>query len=158
MSSVEHEQPWYAPGLKFSCTQCGNCCTGPPGYVWFEDEEADAIAAHLGIDRAAFDERYVTTVERRPSLAETKVGSAYDCVFLERHADGKKTCSIYEVRPTQCRTWPFWDSNLRSPRHWARAANTCPGMTAGGVGEDAQGTFVPVSQVRIQLAKNPSGL
>ena len=26
--------PWYAEGLKFTCSQCGNCCTGGPGYVW----------------------------------------------------------------------------------------------------------------------------
>ena len=27
--------PWYADGLSFECTMCGNCCTGPPGAVWF---------------------------------------------------------------------------------------------------------------------------
>ncbi len=116
------------------------------------------MAAHLGIDRATFDKKYTATHEGRPSLGEVKVENAYDCVFLERHEDGRKTCSIYEVRPTQCRTWPFWDSNLHSPRHWARAAKTCPGMTAGGTGEEAKGHFVPVDQIRITLKKNPYGL
>ena len=27
-------EPWYAGGLRFACTQCGNCCTGGPGFVW----------------------------------------------------------------------------------------------------------------------------
>ena len=157
-SSSARAEPWYAPGLKFECTRCGNCCTGPPGYVWFDDDEAEAIAGHLGIDRATFDERYTDTFEGRPSLGQVKVGRAYDCVFLGRHDDGRKTCSVYPVRPTQCRTWPFWDSNLHSPRHWARAAATCPGMKAGGAGEAATGRFIPVEEIRINLKKNPEGL
>ena len=30
----------------------------------------------------------------------------YACVFFDLE---KKCCSIYEARPTQCRTFPFWD-------------------------------------------------
>ncbi|MFG0335929.1 MAG: YkgJ family cysteine cluster protein, partial [Maioricimonas sp. JB049] len=41
------DAPWYRDGLQFSCTQCGNCCTGSPGYVWVTEEEIAAIAAHL---------------------------------------------------------------------------------------------------------------
>ena len=37
----------------------------------------------------------------------------YDCVFLKEDPErGRKTCSIYPVRPLQCRTWPFWPENL----------------------------------------------
>ena len=38
------EQPWYAEGLKFTCTQCGNCCTGGPGFVWISREEIRRLA------------------------------------------------------------------------------------------------------------------
>ena len=34
---------WYQAGLRFGCTQCGNCCSGPPGYVWVNREEIRAI-------------------------------------------------------------------------------------------------------------------
>ena len=39
--------PWYRYGLSFECTQCGNCCTGGPGFVWVEEEEIRAIADFL---------------------------------------------------------------------------------------------------------------
>ncbi|WP_296458322.1 hypothetical protein [Rubinisphaera sp.] len=38
---------WYKDGLKFECTQCGNCCTGGPGAVWVSEEEIQAIAEYL---------------------------------------------------------------------------------------------------------------
>ena len=40
--------PWYQDGLRFTCTRCGNCCTGAPGYVWVTPAELEALAAHLG--------------------------------------------------------------------------------------------------------------
>ena len=40
---------WYADGLRFSCTQCGNCCTGPPGAVWFNEDEGKAMADKVGV-------------------------------------------------------------------------------------------------------------
>ena len=41
-------KPWYADGLRFACTQCGNCCTGEPGFVWVNDAEIAAIAEVRG--------------------------------------------------------------------------------------------------------------
>ncbi len=138
---------WYAEGLRFSCTQCGNCCTGPTGFVWYTPDEAERIAAHLGISVAQFERRYARTVRGRRSLGENKTKFGYDCVFLTRDADGKAGCSIYPVRPMQCRTWPFWPENLASPEHYLQAARTCPGMRRGLEGE---GTFVPIQQIRIR--------
>lgn len=73
----------------------------------------------------------------------------YDCVFLKKDSLGRRGCSIYEVRPQQCRTWPFWPENLKSPKHWQRSAVRCPGMTAGGLGGEAQGKFFPIEEIRI---------
>ena len=44
---------WYDDGLRFECTQCGNCCTGPPGMVWFTPEEGRRMAEGLGLDESA---------------------------------------------------------------------------------------------------------
>ena len=41
--------PWYHAGLKFTCTQCGDCCSGTPGYVWVTNEEIVALAAATGM-------------------------------------------------------------------------------------------------------------
>ena len=40
-------------------------------------------------------------------------------------------CTIYEGRPTQCRTWPFWPEVVTRGRSWNKAARDCPGMNDG---------------------------
>ena len=45
-----------------------------------------------------------------------------DCVFWE----GDAGCAIYPVRPTQCRTFPFWSEHLRSPEAWRERAGGSP--------------------------------
>lgn len=132
-----------AAGLRFSCTQCGNCCSGPPGYVLVSDEEARAFAAHLSITVEAFLERYTHMTREGRSLTEVETEFGRDCVFLDRTSrPGKAVCSAYEVRPAQCRTWPFWPSNLRSSQAWERAKGVCPGMDKGTL-------YTPV-QIRVQ--------
>ena len=53
-----------------------------------------------------------------------------DCTFLQK-IDGQKRCSIYSVRPSQCRNWPFWPGNLTKPNDWNLAARKCPGLNRG---------------------------
>ena len=108
--------PWYADGLAFDCTQCGNCCTGPPGAVWFDDAEAQDMAAVLGLDVDTFMKQYTRRIGARRSLNEHKTSHGYDCVFLDRDTmPGKALCRLYKARPAQCRTWPFWPELLESP-------------------------------------------
>lgn len=145
----ENELEWYAPGMTFGCTQCGNCCSGPSGYVWFTDEEAAAMAAYLKLDENDFRRRFARRKFGKWTLDEIKIKkNHYDCVFLRRDTEGKGMCSIYPVRPLQCRTWPFWPENLESKEAWDGAASRCPGMRSG------EGTFVPVEQIRIIEASN----
>jgi len=119
------DQPWYRDGLRFQCTQCGNCCTGAPGYVWVNAEEMAALAAELGMALEAFQDRYTRRVGAKTSLIEYPNG---DCVFFDNQA---RRCSVYNARPRQCRTWPFWDSNVKSPDDWAYTCSICPGSGQG---------------------------
>lgn len=130
---------WYREGLRFECTQCGNCCSGAPGYVWVTREEGEKIAAFLGLDVSTFYRRYVRRVGFRHSLIER---ADYDCIFLKRE-NGKAACTIYSVRPLQCRTWPYWNVNLRSPSAWEAASQDCPGMSCGEVQ-----SFVRIERIR----------
>ena len=139
-------QPWYADGLRFACTQCGNCCTGPPGYVWCSEAEAKAIARALGIGVQDFLDRDTRLLDGRRSLCEEKTPYGYDCVFLRRDATGKAGCAVYAVRPAQCRTWPFWPENLAGADGWRQAARRCPGIAAGIAW---RGTLYTVPQIRI---------
>ncbi len=115
--------PWYAEGLRFECRRCGSCCGGFPGFVWVSDEEADAIARRLGIGREEFLREYCKRVGRRWTLREVE---NFNCVMLEGGG-----CSIYDVRPVQCLTFPFWNQNLRTRRAWDAAARSCRGMNEG---------------------------
>jgi Fe-S-cluster containining protein len=118
---------WYADGLRFQCTQCGDCCSGAEGYVWVNQAEIDAMAARTGMTPADFEAAYVKRVGMRRSLKERPGG---DCVLLDEQT---RKCRAYEERPRQCKTWPFWDSNLRSPEAWAEAAEACPGCNKGQI-------------------------
>ena len=117
--------PWYVTGLAFECQGCGRCCAGPEeGYVWATQAELDAIAESLKMTSKEFADKFVRKVGKRFSLVEEK--KTKNCIFLK---NGK--CSVYEVRPTQCRTWPFWHSNIDKPDDWAWAGTRCGGVNRG---------------------------
>ena len=118
--------PWYAAGLRFGCQRCGACCTGAPGYVWLQSEEAVAIAERLGLEIEGFLTRYTRRVDGGLSLREEVDGR---CVLFEPGSG----CRAYEARPPQCRTWPFWARIVATPAAWAREAAACPGMDEGDV-------------------------
>ena len=118
------EMPWYKDGLRFECTQCGNCCTGAPGFVWVNRGEIAALAKLLGMTVADFEAKYVRKVGNRNSLIEYANG---DCVFWDREAG----CTIYPVRPPQCRTWPFWESHVPTSQAWNELRQVCPGAGQG---------------------------
>ncbi len=125
--------PWYACGLAFECIGCGRCCAGPEeGYVWVSDAEIAAIAEQLAISADEARSRYTRKVGGRMSLIERPDNC--DCIFLTGPGDnGDRGCDIYPVRPAQCRTWPFWPTNMRNPDTWSSAARRCPGINRGKV-------------------------
>jgi len=133
--------PWYQNGLRFQCTQCGHCCTGAPGYVWVNQKEIESLAALLHLEVEEFEKRYVRRVGIRKSLIELPNG---DCVFF--HSESR-TCQVYGARPRQCRTWPFWNSNLSSPAAWQGAAEHCPGCN--------RGRLVPLDEIERQKSVMP---
>lgn len=129
-------KPWYQDGLPFTCTRCGNCCTGEPGYVWVNDEELAAIAELRGEPLEEVIGLYTKTERNGRSLREKPNG---DCVFYDR----KQGCTIYPVRPRQCQTWPFWESNLRTREAWRRTQEKCPGAS--------HGELIPVEEITRRL-------
>ncbi|MFQ5863222.1 MAG: YkgJ family cysteine cluster protein [Candidatus Brocadiales bacterium] len=115
-------KPWYSDGLRFECQRCGNCCRGEPGYVWVTAEETQTVASYMNTPVSKFGKNYLRKVGKRTSLLERTNG---DCIM---YSNG---CSIYEVRPRQCRTFPFWASNLRSKDTWKALKKFCPGVDRG---------------------------
>ncbi len=116
------ETPWYKEGLSFKCTGCGGCCTGGPGYCFVNLQEMEEISKFLNISLDEFTKKYIRKVlNNRFSLLENPKN--FDCVFLK-----EKKCQIYPVRPTQCRTFPFWPKILSSKDNWEEAAKHCEGI------------------------------
>ena len=118
-------EPWYKDGLKFKCSGCGDCCTGAPGYVWVNKAEVEAMAPLVDLTVEEFQKQYTRKIGIRRSLKEFANG---DCVFFDNES---RKCEIYGARPRQCRTWPFWESNLRTPEDWERTCDECPGSGTG---------------------------
>lgn len=140
---VQEEKPWYSEGLRFKCTGCGKCCTGAPGYVWVTEKEIEEIASYLNISIQEFGRKYLRRVGNRYSLTERS--KTYDCVFLE---NGTK-CGIYPVRPTQCRTFPFWPDLLKSEKDWQSGASYCEGISQ-------EAPLVEYDHIKEQLRKEES--
>jgi Fe-S-cluster containining protein len=117
-------EPWYRDGLRFRCTRCGACCTGEPGNVWVTAEEIAAIAEFRAETVEEVQGLYTRKGDRGRSLREKDNG---DCVFYQRGTG----CTIYPARPHQCRTWPFWASNVETPDAWQHTCAFCPGSGQG---------------------------
>ena len=129
-------EPWYKDGLRFQCTRCGKCCTGEPGYVWVNDAELRAIAEFRGEPVEEVTGLYTRLTSGGRTLREKANG---DCVFYDRTAG----CTIYPVRPRQCRTWPFWESNVATPRAWQHTCEICPGS--------GKGELIPAEEITRRL-------
>lgn len=105
------------------CDTCeGNCCIGESGYIWCTPAEIDAIASYVQLDRDLFMTEYIEKVKYRYSLKERNVGGSYHCIFFDSR---KRGCSIYPVRPSQCRTFPFWE---HFKTHRDEVIKECPGI------------------------------
>jgi Fe-S-cluster containining protein len=80
----------------------------------------------LGLEKVEqFEHLYVRKVGIRRSLYELPNG---DFVLFDGQT---RRCTVYPARPRQCRTWPFWNSNLRTPDDWQETCRVCPGSGKG---------------------------
>lgn len=134
------EQFWYQDGLSFECTGCGACCTGAPGHVWVSEPEVTRLARRIGMSVEDFGRRYLRFARGRLSLVEKHNG---DCIFWEKAVG----CTVYEDRPDQCSSWPFWHGNLGSREDWDEVAEDCPGCNRG-----ARWDLV---QIQVELGRSP---
>ena len=90
------------------CDTCaGNCCIGESGYIWINKSEIETLAKHLDMSIEDLAYKYLFKAGYKYSIKEKQLDkNNYACVFFDLE---KKCCSIYEARPIQCRTFPFWD-------------------------------------------------
>lgn len=123
---MEKNEKFYSQGLRFECQGSGKCCTshGEYGFVFLTPEDRTRFAKHFKIRSAEFTKKYCDRTNGVWHLKEDLAKP--DCMFL----DGKR-CSVYEGRPSQCRTWPFWNE-VMTAKAWAKdVAAFCPGVGKG---------------------------
>jgi Fe-S-cluster containining protein len=132
---IKDKRPFYHEGLQFECTRCGGCCSGFPGYVWLSEPELERLSTNLGLDRTVFISRYTKVVRGfgppRISLVEKQ---GFDCIFFDYSSDPvctDRVCKVYDARPYQCSSYPFWKKNLVYRSDWDRTARFCPGLNRG---------------------------
>jgi len=123
------EEKFYREGLRFSCARCSSCCRHDPGFVFLSLKDIETLIAFLRLSKHDFIMRYVKEVDmgdyRRLSLIEKP---NYDCIFWDEGG-----CSVYEARPLQCRSYPFWHHHLLSKDTWDALADSCPGINNGSL-------------------------
>lgn len=90
------------------CNSCqGNCCIGESGNIWITRQEIEYLKNHLNITIEELAHKYIEKRGYRYSIKERKLAEDnYACIFFDLE---KKQCAIYEARPNQCRTFPFWE-------------------------------------------------
>ncbi len=90
-----------------ACSECdGRCCRGESGYIWVNKDEIEKIAKFLKIDEENFRKNYLNRVKYKFTIKEVKIDGEFECVFFDNKTN---SCQIYEVRPSQCKTFPFWE-------------------------------------------------
>jgi len=114
-------------GYKFNpsaCEECGgHCCTGESGYIWAKYDEIVNMAEFVNLSVEEFATMYLKKVKHRYSLVEKKLAEDnYACIFFDETTE---RCTIYPVRPLQCRTFPFWEQFKQDEEE---VRKECPGI------------------------------
>ena len=106
MSIIKKENYSYAFDSN-ACNSCeGRCCTGESGYIYVTKQEIEKISQLLNLSVNDFVALYLFKKVYKYSIKELKYNNSYECIFYDRISNG---CAIYDARPNQCRTFPFWD-------------------------------------------------
>ncbi len=118
------EKGFYRNGIRFQCQGEGKCCVsrGKYGYVYLSFNDRRRLAEHFNLTTAGFTSKYV---EKEDGMYQLKYQNA-DCPFLKNNR-----CEVYEARPWQCRTWPFWPENMNSQVWESEVRSYCPGVGKG---------------------------
>ena len=117
----------FKDGIKFECQGSGNCCVSREsyGYVYLSTNDLKRFAEYFSLSIKDFKSKYCQITDGFIHLTEKKNING-KCIFLKN-----KKCTVYKSRPTQCRTWPFWNENMEA-KVWNKDISiNCPGIGKG---------------------------
>lgn len=111
-------------GLRFECVPGCTACCAIPGHVFVHESEIREMANYFSMTVEDF-----TQARLRHYNGDVYMFNFPDylpCIYLTETG-----CSIYQVRPIQCRTYPFWPENLSNAFVWKNQKKMCPGIDNG---------------------------
>jgi Fe-S-cluster containining protein len=133
--------------LRFSCIRCGNCCTDKNTLVNLTYLDILRIVKGLKLELReileivgfyVFDEEETNIFFKKLVFTpiRTEKGFAFvgilkntegKCVFYDM---GKQQCSVYQIRPRLCQTFPFsYDLDKKTSIFYTeKAISYCPGI------------------------------
>jgi uncharacterized protein len=118
----DHCRYFFDSGIRFECRHCGTCCTGDPGIIRISLQEIEFLSNFLKLSIPDLTRIYLRPLASGFSIAEESDGR---CRFYDQG------CRIYPARPLQCRSYPFWFSQMRSMLEWKKTLFQCPGIGNG---------------------------
>lgn len=133
--------------MKFKCEKCGYCCSDPGIIVTVTHHDIQRITKFLGLtpqegikflgfyylEDSKDASRFIASPSIRTIKGDTFLGLLKEkdgkCIFLD---NGNK-CSIYTVRPMECRAFPFTFDVKKGWLCWGLAdkAKYCRGLNKG---------------------------
>ena len=118
---------FYADGLKFSCKRCSSCCRYDSGFVFLSQKDINKLSSALKTDINGIISAYCrwVTDKNGEEVLSLKEKSNNDCILWDCG------CTVYQARPIQCVSFPFWKSIIASEQCWKIASENCPGMNSG---------------------------
>ncbi|MBN1971292.1 MAG: YkgJ family cysteine cluster protein [Candidatus Delongbacteria bacterium] len=117
---------FYENGVKFKCKRCGSCCNCE-GYVFMFEKDIRNLIDNEGFTLEELQKRYLSTYGEYVVLRSRR---DHSCIFWDNEIKG---CKVYMNRPTQCKTYPFWNTVFKSEDRFKEEIEFCPGInTADG--------------------------
>ncbi len=114
-----------------ACASCkGHCCRGDQGYIWVTLDNIEAIAKARNVTVNELAENYIRRVGTRYSLQERYENKEYLCCFLDAESG---QCQIYNERPEQCRSYPYWPAYAEDTEQVVKLFEECPGVSLGSL-------------------------
>ena len=104
----------------FACQQSGNCCKAS-GYVYVTNDNINHMAKTLNISVDLFLKQFVINIDGWKVIASPTFRT--NC-FLS----SDQTCTVYDDRPTACKTYPNWPTIWESDETVIQESNQCPGL------------------------------
>jgi Fe-S-cluster containining protein len=117
---------WWRKGVQFECQGSGKCCVsrGQYGFVYLTLADRKRMAKTMKLSTSEFSRKHCAKTD---GVWHIKDEVGLDCKFLE---NGNR-CGVYEGRPEQCRTWPFWPEVMNAKTWKDEVSKFCPGVGKG---------------------------